>query len=378
VIGDVYALVSCNEVASKRLAGMMQEYELTTLQPLGEHIIAQSRAAMLKAVATWPKGTWRNEMTIDGYEAPIHLKASLTLTESGIEVDFIGSSGTVQRALNVPKSYTDAYTSFGVRCIIGGEIPNNAGSLSAVTVKAPEGSIVNALPPCAVTSRAIVGMMLPDMVFGCLRQAYPDRVPAEGASSLWNIRLVGGQPIAGAPAEDFLAGRRFTQVSFTTGGTGARPSQDGLSTTSFPSGVRNTAIEISETMAPVVFWRKEYRPDSGGPGAWRGGLGQIVEVSHAEHVPMVLAATFDRIKFPARGALGGQAGGPGRVSLKSGKVLNGKGRQLVPAGERVVIETPGGGGIGDPRERSRDRVEHDVRLGLVSPEAARDAYGQEF
>lgn len=376
VIGDVYALVSCNEVAGKRLAGMMSEYGLETLVPLGEHIIAQSRAAMLKALADWPKGTWHHEMTIDGYESPIHLKASLQLTDAGIEVDFTGSSGTVQRALNVPKSYTDAYTSFGVRCIIGGEIPNNAGSLSAVKVTAPEGSIVNALPPCAVTSRAIVGMMLPDVIFGCLRQAHPDRVPAEGASSLWNIRLVGGQPMAGAPAEDFLAGRRFTQVSFTTGGTGARPRQDGLSTTSFPSGVRNTAIEISETMAPVVFWRKEYRPDSGGPGTFRGGLGQIVEVSHAENVPMILAATFDRIKFPARGALGGQPGGSGRVSLKSGKTLNGKGRQLVPAGDRVVIETPGGGGIGDPRERPRDDVERDIRLGLVSREAAEKIYGQ--
>ncbi|OZI38453.1 5-oxoprolinase [Bordetella genomosp. 10] len=377
VVGDVYALVSCNEVAGRRLAGMMREYGLKTLQPLGEHIIAQSHAAMLKAAAAWPAGTWHHEMTIDGYEAPIHLKAALTVSARGIEVDFTGSSGAVQRALNVPKSYTDAYTSFGVRCIIGADVPNNAGSLGAVTVKAPEGSIVNALPPCAVTSRAIVGMMLPDLVFGCLRQACPDRVPAEGASSLWNIRLVGGQPMAGAPAEDFLAGRRFTQVSFTTGGTGARPRQDGLSTTSFPSGVRNTAVEISETMAPLVFWRKEYRLDSGGPGKYRGGLGQVVEVSHAEHVPMILAATFDRIKFPARGALGGQVGAPGRVRLKSGRELNGKGRQLVPAGDRVIIETPGGGGIGEPRERAPESVERDVRHGLVGAEAARDVYGWE-
>lgn len=377
VIGDVYALVSCNEVATRRLLRMMGEHGLDSLEPLGEHIIEQSHAAMLKALAQWPAGTWRHEMTIDGYETPIHLKAALTVSPAGVEVDFTGSSGTVQRALNVPKTYTDAYTSFGVRCIIGADVPNNAGSLSAVKVKAPEGTIVNALPPCAVTSRAIVGMMLPDLVFGCLRQACPDQVPAEGASSLWNIRLVGGQPMAGAPAEDFLAGPRFTQVSFTTGGTGARPRQDGLSTTSFPSGVRNTAVEITETMAPLVFWRKEYRSDSGGAGTWRGGLGQVVEVSHAEHVPMVLAATFDRIKFPARGALGGQAGAPGKVRLASGEVLKGKGRQLVPAGARLIIETPGGGGIGDPRERSPELVERDLRHGFVSADAARDIYGQD-
>lgn len=175
--------------------------------------------------------------------------------------------------------------------------------------------------------------------------------------------------------EDFLRSRRFVQVAFTTGGTGARPTQDGLSTTSFPSGVRNTAVEIVETMSPLVFWRKEYRTDSGGAGQLRGGLGQVIEISHADGAPMVLGATFDRIVHPARGALGGACGGAGRVGLASGQVLNGKGRQLVPAGERLVVETPGGGGLGDPRRRERDALRADVRNGLVSEKVARETYG---
>jgi N-methylhydantoinase B len=375
VRGDVYALIASNEVGARRLLDMMAEYRLDDLIDLGEHIIGTSRAAMLKGVAQWPQGSWSWDMTVDGYDEPIYLTARLTLSETGVEIDFDGTSPSIQRALNVPKSYTDAYASFGVRCIIGSDVPNNAGSLEVVKIKAPEGCILNAQHPCAVTSRAVVGMMLPDVIFGCLRQALPDRVPAEGSSSLWNIRLVGGQPIAGASVDSFLAGKRFTSVSFTTGGTGARPAQDGLSTTSFPSGVRNTAVEIIETMVPLVFWRKEYRQDSGGPGTWRGGLGQVVEVSHAEDVPMILAATFDRIKYPARGALNGHNGGRGAVSLKSGKVLNGKGRQLVPAGDRAVIETPGGGGIGDPRERSRASVQRDVKHELISAESAKEIYG---
>ena len=128
-----------------------------------------------------------------------------------------------------------------MRCIIRAEVPNNAGSLAVGRVKAPENCILNAQPPRAVAARANIGLMLPDVVFGCLRQARPDRVPAEGSSGLWNIRLAGGQPLAGMAAETFLRSKRFNIICFTTGGTGARPGKDGLSTTSFPSGIKNVA-----------------------------------------------------------------------------------------------------------------------------------------
>lgn len=373
--GDVRALIACNEVAGHRLLHLMDEYALASLVPIGEFIINSSREAMLKAIRAWPAGSYEYDMTVDGYDHPILLKAKLTLADDGVKVDFTGTSGIVEKAINVPKSYSDAYTCFGVRCIIGATIPNNAGSLSTISVTAPANSIVNALHPCAVSSRAIIGQMLPDVVFGCLRKARPDSVPAESSSSLWNIRLAGGQPIAGAPVESFLKSRRFAQVAYTTGGTGARPKQDGLSTTSFPSGVKNTAVEIVETMSPLVFWRKEYRQDSGGAGEHRGGLGQVIEISHGDVAPMILAATFDRIDFPARGINGGNAGGAGRVRLKNGGGLKGKGRQLVPEGDHVIIETPGGGGMGDPKARPRALVLSDLRSGLISERAAIEIYG---
>jgi N-methylhydantoinase B len=375
VEGDVLALVACNEIGRRRLDAMMHEYRLERLEALGRHIIERSRRAMLDAIAKWPAGTYRNRMTVDGYETPVELVASLTLSRTGIDIDFAGTSPVVARGINVPKSYTDAYTSFGVRCIIGADVPNNAGSLEVVRIEAPRNCILNAQPPLAVAARANIGLMLPDVVFGCLRQARPEQVPAEGSSGLWNIRLAGGQPIAGMAAEAFLRSRRFNVICFTTGGTGARPAQDGLSTTSFPSGIKNVAVEIIETLSPLVFWRKQYRPDSGGAGATRGGLGQTIEIANGDDAPMILGASFDRIKYPARGALGGDDGGAGSVRLASGKALAGKGRQLVPQGDRVVIETPGGGGYGDPRGRARAAVEADLRAGLVSPEAARAVYG---
>ncbi len=370
VEGDLLALVACNDVGGRRLDAMMTEFGISSLEAIGAHILHNSEQAMLAAVRQWPAGSWVNEMTIDGYDAPILLKARLTLSAEGIEIDFDGSSGFVARGINVVKAYTDAYTSFGVRCLIGADVPNNAGSLGVIRVKAPQGSILNAPFPAAVTSRHIVGQMLPDVVFGCLRQARPGSVPAEGASCLWNIQLSGGHLLPEYQAQARLDEPRFSVTSFSTGGTGARPALDGLSTTSFPSGVRNVSVEILETISPVVFWRKEYRLDSGGAGRFRGGLGQIIEVSHRLSAPMELGAAWDRIAFPARGAEGGLNGAPGRVSLSGGQPLRGKGRQIIPAGERLVIETPGGGGLGRPEQRDPAALAQDVRQQLVSDHGA--------
>ncbi len=379
VEGDLFALVACNEVGSRRLKTLMQEFALDDLEALGDYIIAQSARAMRNALAEWPRGVWHNTLVSDGYDAPVTLTASVTISDDGIDVDFSGTSGTVARGINVPKAYTDAYTSFGVRCLVGADVPNNAGSLAPIRITAPEGCILNALHPAAVTARHVIGQLLPDVVFGALRQARPDLVPAEGASSLWNLQLVGGEGLPGASAEDNAAlrnGPRFNAISFSTGGTGARPGQDGLSVTAYPSGVRNVSLEILETQAPLRFERKEFRTDSGGAGAARGGLGQVIEVRHADpKAALLIAAAFDRVHHPARGALGGLDGAPGRLYLASGATLQPKGRQVVPAGDRLIVETPGGGGLGLPAQRPPGRIAQDLRHGLISPEAAA-AYAQ--
>jgi N-methylhydantoinase B len=375
VEGDLYALAACNEIGSRRLCAMLDEFGLKNIEGLGRHIIERSRAAMLTAVREWPEGTFCNTLTMDGYERPVTLEVALTLSRRGVDIDFAGTSPVSTFGINVPKSYTDAYTSFGVRCIIGANIPNNAGSLSVVRVHAPDGCILNAPFPLAVAARSIIGQMLPDVVFGALAKARAECVPAEGASSLWNVRLAGGQAIKSMDAHEVAGKTRFNIVSFNTGGTGARPNKDGLSVTSFPSGIRNVSIEILESISPVLFWRKEYRVDSGGPGVWRGGLGQVMEFENGEHAPMVLGATFDRIDNPARGSAGGQAGSGGKVRLRAGGALAGKGRQIVPAGDRLIVETPGGGGIGDPKQRDLARIKRDLEDGLVSPEQARTIYG---
>jgi N-methylhydantoinase B len=139
--------------------------------------------------------------------------------------------------------------------------------------------------------------------------------------------------------------------------------------------VRSTPIEITETVAPLVFWRKEYITDSGGPGRHRGGLGQVMEIAHADGSPFAISKMFDRVSNPARGRDGGGPGATGRVYLQDGKELRGMGRDVVPPGGRLVLETPGGGGLGDPAERDASEVRDDVLNGYVSENAAREVYG---
>ena len=357
-IGDVYSLANCNEIGRQRLLAMMDEYALDALDALADHICDRSREAVVAEIAKLPQGTWRHRMTVDGYDAPVTLVAATTIGADGIDVDYTGTTPASRRGINVPIAYTTAYTVFGIACAVAPRVPNNAGSLSAYTVSAPQGSILNAPKPAAVLARHITGQMLPDMVFGCLSQVIPDRVPAEGTSCLWNITLRGRQDAAGSGNYGFA-------TTFTSnGGTGARPASDGLSATAFPSGVKGTPVEIAEQLMPLVFWKKEFRPGSGGAGRTRGGHGQVIEIESRIRQPFELLAAFDRIEHPPRGRDGGADGKPGYVGLASGRTLAGKGTQVVEPGERLVLMTSGGGGLGNPADRDPALRDADRAAGL--------------
>lgn len=378
VVGDLYSLAACNDTGSARLVEMMDEFKLAGLDGLGETIVERSRAGMLAEIRKLRPGVYRNSMRIDGFEHPIDLVATMTIGPSGIDVDMTGTSGISGYGINVPHAYCKAYASFGIKCIVAPQVPNNTGSLETLRVTAPEHTVLNALPPAAVAARHVVGQMLPDVMFGCLEQALDGGVPAEGTSCLWNLNLFGGSGRVDGDPVALAKATAFNVISFNTGGTGARPTKDGLSATAFPSGVRNVPIEITEMISPVVFWRKEYRQDSGGAGRQRGGLGQVMEMGISEDVPFAVGAIFDRVEHAPRGRAGGKSGALGVVRLGSGKILRAKGRQTIPAGDRLVLEMPGGGGHGDPFARPAPLVAEDVRNGFVSAERARADYGVEI
>ncbi|MGH6671921.1 MAG: hydantoinase B/oxoprolinase family protein [Xanthobacteraceae bacterium] len=377
VEGDIYACAACNDEGSRRLADMMDEFEIANLDRLGDQIVEASCEATLARIRALPRGTYRNTVTMDGYDKPLLLNAALTISDGGIHVDFAGTSPASAYGINVVLNYCLAYTAFGVKCLVAPEIPNNAGSLAPITVSAPEGCVLNAKRPWPVAARHTVGQMLPDVVAGCLHQAVAGGVPAEGSSSLWNPQIFGGGSLVdevedGTDANDLPM---FSTVIFHCGGTGARPGKDGLSATSFPSGVRTIPIEATESIAPVVFYRREFRESSGGAGKFRGGLGQDIEIGGAGANPVALLCNFERVKNPARGRDGGRAGASGDVALRSGRPIRPKGRQTVPARDAIRLSLPGGGGFGDPRTRDPQAVLDDVLDGLVTAEEARRAYG---
>jgi N-methylhydantoinase B len=375
VVGDIYSLAGCNDVGSRQLLNMMEEFGIETLDLLGKHILERSRAATLEEIRKLPRGTFRNSMRVDGYDKPLELVATMTIGHDGIDVDFTGTSPPSSFGINVPFCYTEAYASFGVKCIIAPKIPNNEGSLALLRMHAPDNCILNALHPLPVATRHVVGQMLPDLVIGCLNKALDNRVPAEGTSCLWNLFAFGGSSQIDADSTEMMRARVFNIMSFHSGGTGARPGKDGLSATAFPSGVRNVPIEVTEAMSPLLVRRKEYRTDSGGPGRYRGGLGQVMEVVTLDDAAFAISANYDRVLYPARGRNGGGDGLAGALSLGSGAALKSKGQQTIAKHESVIIEMPGGGGLGDPLDRDPESVAEDVHLGMVSRAAASRDYG---
>jgi N-methylhydantoinase B len=358
--GDLYSLAACNEAGAVSLVETLDEFGLDSLDSGADMIISNSRDAMLAEIRKLPAGTWHNEMRIDGYDEPVDLVCAVTISETGIDVDFNGTSPVCGHGINVPLTYTQAYASFGVRCVIGNDVPNNAGSLGVVRVSAPEGCILNAPRPAAVSARHTIGQMLPDVVLGCLEEPLGGNVPAEGASCLFGPVFLGGRGmIPGSTGEPFVIN------AFYAGGAGARPGKDGLNCTAFPSGVRSTPVEITENTAPLIIWRKEYRPDSGGKGQFRGGLGQVMEFAHVDGEAFVVSKMFDRIKHAPRGRQGGEPGQAARVYVNDGTVLRGMGREVIPAGKSMVLETAGGGGRGDPSGRDPDSCEQDRLNGMT-------------
>ena len=367
VEADILSYVAANEASTDTLLAALDKLGLTGLVQIGDEIIARSQASMVEEIRKLPEGTARNSITLDCYGTPVDIVCELEISDGELRLDFTGSSTASTRGVNLVYNYTNAYASFGARCIVGPQIPNNAGSLAPIKVHAPVGSILNVERPWPVCARHIIGQFLPEVVMGCLAQIVPERVPAEGAACLWGIQLRGGPEIDGNFQDGGnWAKDRYEVLFFNAGGTGARPHRDGLSGTAFPSGVRAMPIEVVENNAPIVVWKKEFRPNSAGRGHYRGGFGQSIELSTIEGRPCGLFAMFDRTTVAARGREGGGNGAVGNLYLKSGKPLEPKGFQLVGPNDRLCFEFPGGGGFGPAEDRDPAEMDADRRAGLVT------------
>ncbi len=374
VVGDIYALAACNETGIRRLNDMLDEFALPDLVEIAEFILTNSHRATIEKIAALPKGSTHNTMTIDGYDEPITLAVRLDVNDDHVVADFAGTSPISRKGINVPHVYTQAYACYGLKCAIAPEIPNNAASLAPFRITAPKGSILNAEDPAPVALRHILGHMIPDTVLGALHQILPDFVPAEGCGALCNFQLYFHPRRDG---NHDPAARHAAVLMFNCGGSGARPTLDGMSATAFPSGVMTMPVEATEHTGPIVIWRKELRPDSGGAGTFRGGLGQHMEIGASPGYEFDFSAMFDRVDHPARGREGGLEGGRTAFRLDDGTVMRGKGKQAIPPDRVAVLELPGGAGYGPPSGRDPELIRRDLRRGYITPDAARRDYGFE-
>ena len=372
LIGDMYALATCNEIGHRRLIEMMEEFELADLNGIAAFILDNSRRATLERIAELPRTSAEGEVTMDGFGSPITLKVNVRVHEDRIVSDFTGSSGVDKKGINCPLVYAKAYACYALKVAIAPEIPNNAASLAPFEIEAPVNTIVNAVHPAPVALRHIVGHFVPDAVFNAFDKIVPGLVPAEGAACLCNFQ-VSLRPRSDAPAP--ADARRSEVLTFNSGGSGARPAFDGLNATAFPSGVMTMPVEATEHAGPVIIWRKELRPDSGGVGQQRGGLGQFMEVGAREGHEFDIQAMFDRVDHPAKGRRGGGAGAPTTIAQDDGAAMNGKGKQFVAHGRKVVMAFPGGAGYGDPSDRDVAAIKRDLARGYITAETAADEYG---
>lgn len=365
VIGDLYAQVAAGEVGSRRLAQLLEEFDLGDIEDLSDEIVDRSHAAVREAVRAFPEGRYAFSSRNDGFEKPLHVQVEIFKEGDRLVVDFAGTDPSVDRGINVPLAYTTAYSSYAVKCVVAPDVPNNEGSFLPILVRAPDGSLLNPVHPAPTAARHIVGQFLPTVVFGALEQALPNKVPADSAAGLWVTQ------VSGVRRDD----RPFSFAFFSCGGMGARQTKDGLAATSFPSGIQNVATEVIEASSPIVMRRRELRADSGGAGRYRGGLGQSICFEVRAKGPWILSGMYDRIKFAPRGTQGGADGAAGRVMSADGQELPAKGRVTLAPAAQVVLELPGGGGVGDPKERTREAVERDVAEGYVTQEQASEWYG---
>lgn len=363
VLGDLHAQVAGNRVGAERLLEYLDEFGLEDLAELSDEITSRSEEGTRRAISLVPDGVYQHSIQTDGLDAPLTIACAVHIDGDEVVVDYEGSSAQVDRGMNVVLNYTTAYTSYALKCAIAPEVPHNDGSFRPVTVTAPEGSILNPVHPAPVAARHIVGHFLPHAVLGALARVLPESVVAEGSGNVWLTTVRG------------TGSERFVTVFFASGGMGARPNKDGLSTTSFPSGIATTPVEIIEASSPLIFRRKEFRQDSGGPGRYRGGLGQTIEIGVDTGEPYVVSALSDRFRFPAEGYAGGEPGALGGFSTSSRREVNPKLSVRMEPEETFTLDLPGGGGFHDPRTRARVAVESDIEEGLVSIEMARERYG---
>ena len=277
---------------------MLEEYDLPDIEAVSALILDRTEKAVRDAIRVLPDGTYRNTITIDGFDEPLTIACAVTIAGDELQVDYAGSSPQVDRGINVVLNYTHAYTTYTLMAALAPGIPNNEGAFRPIEVNAPLGSILNCRRPAPVSARHLIGHFVSQPLLTALAEVVPENVIANGSAGLWNTMMDGTDE----------NGREFAYIFFSAGGMGAAHDRDGMSATAFPSGIMGVPVEAIETAAPLLMHRRELRPDSGGPGRFRGGLGQVMEMEIITGAPRQPLLHVRPYRQPGRGSHGWAAG----------------------------------------------------------------------
>lgn len=324
---------SANDMMSQRLRELVGNLSVSELQALTERIQGTCASAMRAAIEALPDGEYVGEATCDGPNTVLKVVVRVVVAGSEIDIDFTGSSPQFPNADNCVLNYTVAFASYAVKCLLLPRIPNNEGCFEPLHVHAPEGSVLNAVAPCAVDDRHRPGHLTVLAVFDALSTLMPDRIVAHSGSAPASSEKFYGQDEAGRP---FVA--RLAANGGTEGGAG----MNGRSC-SFPSNLANTPIEVFEARSTLRVVRKELIADSAGPGRFRGGFGQRITFLNAGTTPVVQWLMHSRRSEPAAGMLGGGQGSRNRILLNGAEVAGDRSQLVVGPGDEVTVELAGEG-----------------------------------
>jgi N-methylhydantoinase B len=358
VLGDIRAQSAAHAVLARGVGDLLDDLEADSLAEISHALQTRAERSMRHAIAALPAGTWRIAMIADGAAGqPTRIACAITKHDDGLLVDYAGSSPESPVAINAVLSHTRAMTRYALKCVLDARAPRNEGTYRPITVRAPEGSILNARRPAPTSARQLTGQLLPGVVFACLAPVLPDRVAAESGSAPTlraNFMGIGHD------------GEPFAQLLLGAGGMGATARSDGEPCLTFPGNAGYGSTEACEIAAPLVIRRRTLLPDSGGGGTFRGGLGQEVEVEVTAARPVALSMMADRVVHPPSGILGGLPGLGTRVQLVDGTPIDPKGRTVLPPGARLLLRFAGGGGYGPPEGRDPALAARDVEAGRTT------------
>jgi N-methylhydantoinase B len=364
LLGDLRAMAGAAKVGADRLREFLVDYEMETIEPLAQEILSRSEALLRERITTLPDGVYEFGLDIDGYIETVHLHAKVEIRTADIFVDYSGSSPQTKRAaINAVYNTTFATSMYPFKCALAPDIPNNEGLFRPIHISAPKGSILNATFPAPVKARAKTTNNLNQVIFGALWPVFGQRVQASNGG-IWPLVLMGQDQEFGNFLVDMLP----------HGGRGGMPTLDGMLPVAYPNNSAITPCEVIETRAPIRFLKKEFRPDSAGPGRQRGGLGQVIAFQHTGQQPLIFNLTPDRITTLPQGLAGGQPGQIGQVYL-NGQLIERFPPLVLHPGDTVELCMAGGGGFGPVAERSRGLIARDMELGYISEVGAKNDYG---